>query len=159
MLRETAFRDGAARLLVFGLGVERFAISLAAVDEVIDAPETLPLPDAPARVAGIATVRGELVTMYDPRALLRVGAAAAHARQEAALLFARDARRVGVLVDDVYDAMTIHAGELRPVPGADASDRLMVGLVRRGSDLVAVLDVDALLASVGAAALQEERSA
>ena len=154
--------DGLARLLVFRLGAERFAVALAEVHEVIDAPETRPLPDAPPPIVGVATIGGELVTMYDSHALLSAGGRVPDARPTAALLFERhggDSRRVGVLVDDVYDAMTVDPTELRPIPGANASDGLLVGLVRRGSDLVVVLDAEILLASASMTARREERSA
>src|SRR5215208_415590 len=77
------FRDGPERLLVFGVGAERFGIALATVDEVVDAPQTRELPDSPPSVLGITTVRGVLVTIYDPRPLLNVDGAV----NDAALLF------------------------------------------------------------------------
>jgi chemotaxis signal transduction protein len=142
------FRDGSARLLVFRVGSERFAVELAAVDEVIDAPSVQPIPDAPQTVLGVATVRGELVTLYDPRPILRV----AGPLDGAALLFARGDRRVALAIDDVYDAITVEETDVLSVPGggADASDGVLVGLVRRDGQLIALLDADALLTAAAA---------
>ena len=64
------FRDGVARVLVFRVGGERFAVSLPAVAEVIESPELQRMPDAPEHVRGVATLRGELLSVYDPLALL-----------------------------------------------------------------------------------------
>lgn len=137
------FRDGAERLLVFGVGNERFGVSIASVEEVIDAPQTRAMPDAPRSVIGIATVRGALVTIYDPRPLLNVDGVV----NEAALLFQRGGKRVGLAVQHLYDTIVVEPSELRPMPGAgsDGTDRALVGLVRRGSNLIAVLDVQSLL--------------
>jgi purine-binding chemotaxis protein CheW len=135
------FRDGAERLLVFRVGAERFAVPLAGVDEVIDGPAVQPLPDAGEHLLGIATVRGELVSVYDPRPLLRVDGAVTGA----ALLFARGERRVALAIDDVYDAITIEPDEVLPARAIGSADGVLVGLVRRGTDLIAVLDTDALL--------------
>jgi len=135
------FRDGAARLLVFRVGAERFGVELQAVDEVIDAPTVQTIPDAPATVLGVATIRGELVTVYDPRPLLRVEGTL----DGAALLFVRDGRRVGLAIDDVYDAIRIEDGDLLKAPGGGASDGVLVGLVRRGGELIGILDANALL--------------
>jgi len=139
------FRDGQARLLVFRVGAERFGVDLKAVDEVIDAPAVQVIPDAPPTVLGVATIRGELVTVYDPRPLLRVPGTL----DGAALLFVRDDRRVGLAIDDVYDAIAIEEGDLLKAPGggADASDGILVGLVRRGGggQLIGILDANALL--------------
>lgn len=139
------FRDGAARLLVFRIGAERFGVGLSAVDEVVDVPAIQSIPDAPATVLGIATIRGELITLYDPRPLLRVNGPL----DGAALLFVRDGRRVGLAIDDVYDAITIEEADVLKAPrgGADASDGILVGLVRRsgGGELIGLLDANALL--------------
>ena len=135
------FRDGPERLLVFRVGAERFALSLADVDEVIDGPSVQPLPDAGEHLLGIANVRGELVSVYDPRPLLRVDGAVTGA----ALLFERGARRVALAIDDVYDAIVIGESDLLPSRAIDSSDGVLVGLVRRGSELIAVLDAEALL--------------
>ena len=62
-------------------------------------------------------------------------------------MFRHDGHRVGLAIDDVQDAMTVEADDARPLPGADASDRTLVGLVRRSSVLIAILDVGAVLDS------------
>lgn len=89
--------------------------------------------------------------VYDPRPLLSVASladqiadGAATARGGTALLFHRSSRRVGFLVDDVFDALAIQTAELNAAPGI-ATDDMVIGLVRRGTELIAVLDSDALL--------------
>jgi purine-binding chemotaxis protein CheW len=143
------FRDGSARVLVFRVGGERFAVSLLAVDEVIEASALQRMPDSPNHVRGIATLRGDLLSIYDPLALL--GAPPAPERDSAkspgaTLVFTRPdgGHRVGLAVDDVYDAITIAEADMRGVPGKDGSDGALLGLVRHGSELIGVIDVDAL---------------
>ena len=149
------FRDGGARLLVFGIGTERFAVALSAVDEVIDAPSVRPMPDSGSVVLGVTTVRGTLVTIYDLRPLLNVAGKA----DDAALLVARDDRRVGLAVGALYETIIAEEGELRSAPGADASDKVLLGVIRRGSELIAILDAAALLdAATAASESQGERT-
>lgn len=161
------FRDGAERVLVFRVGAERFAVPLAAVDEVIDAPPMQRLPDASPSQLGLAALREELVMVYDARPLLHVSDSDASSASVAdvagfagaLLLFERDGRRIGLAIDDVQDAVTIDADEVRPLPGADASDRTLIGVVRRDAELIAILDVRALLDSaVGAVTVGGERA-
>ena len=64
----------------------------------------------------------------------------------------RNGRRVGLAVDDLYDALTIETAELRPAPGVGAADEVVVGVVRRGAELTTVLDVEKLLDAAAAAA-------
>ena len=115
------FRDGVARVLVFRVGSERFAVSLPAVTEVIESPELQRMPDAPEHVRGVATLRGELLSVYDPLALMGGGGSGGGAPVNGAssgvargpgggatLVFSRGGgHRVGLAVDDVYDAIVI----------------------------------------------------
>jgi purine-binding chemotaxis protein CheW len=143
-------RDGAQRLLVFRLGRELFGVELSGVHEVIDGPVLNHVPDSPASVLGVASVRGELITVYDPTPLLTGGATtpAAHAM----LLFAHGERRIGLAVDDVFDAVLLEESMLRNVNGLDAGDGLLRGLARHNDDLIAVLDVAVLVDAATAVA-------
>ncbi|MEO7084286.1 MAG: chemotaxis protein CheW [Gemmatimonadaceae bacterium] len=147
------FVDGSARLLVFRVGAERFGVPLAEVDEVIDAPAVQRLPDTAPVVLGIAPIRGDWMVVYDPRPLLHLPSLAnAGGRNDgAALLFMRDNKRVALAVDDVFDALTVGEDEMRPAPKTGVSDGFVTGLIRRGPDLIAVLDCRALLDAATAA--------
>jgi purine-binding chemotaxis protein CheW len=143
------FRDGPARLLVFRVGEERFAVALSAVREVVDSPAVSRVPDAAPSLLGVALVRGELIPLYDARVILGVDAATA--APGAALLFSTDGRRVALAIDDVFDPVPVEEQELRPIPGAGAAEVIIRGLIRRGHDLIAVLDDAALLDTMLAA--------
>ena len=139
------------RLLVFRLGSERFAVALGGVDEVIDAPVPRQMPDAPAAVLGVINVHDVLVTLYDPRPVLNVArdqtrdSDGGDARVGSVLVFRWRGRRVGLVVDDVYDAMLTEPGEVRGAPGSTASDGVLLGVIRRDGELIAALDAAALL--------------
>ena len=139
------------------------------MDEVIEAPAVQRIPDAPRSVLGVTSIRGSLVTFYDPRPLLNIAGERAGAVNDAALLFARSAgtngqggdtdHRVGLTIDALYDTIIVEPDEVRSAPGADASDRVLVGVVRRGLELIAILDATALLdAAMAAGDTQGERT-
>ena len=134
-------RDDPARVLVFRMGDERFGIPLSDVHEVLDAQPIQRVPDAANTVLGVTSIRGALTTVYDVRTLLSSGGTV----DGALLVFDRGDRRIAVAIDDVFDATLVESGELLPVPRRAASDGLLSGMLRRGSDLVAVLDTDAFL--------------
>ncbi len=130
-----------SRLLVFRIGDERFAVGLADVSEVIDAPAVRLVPDAAPWILGVATIAGRFVPMCDPRPLLGAGGRI----DGAALLFMHEGRRVGVAVGDVFDATSVAPAEIRPAPVAGANEHFVTGIIRRGSEVIAVLDSRALL--------------
>jgi chemotaxis signal transduction protein len=134
-------------LLLFRVGRELFATELRAVEEAVDltaveAVQQLPGTDSPVR--SIFTLRGTLVPLFSPAHALGVAPGEA-----AAALIVRDGRgRIAIAADDVEDVLTLGDGELRPVPAGDPRDaRVLRGLVRRGTTLVAVVDLDALIAA------------
>jgi len=139
-------RDDAARVLVFRMGHERFGIPLSDVHEVLDAQPIQRVPDAGGTVLGVTSIRGALTTVYDVRPLLSSGGAA----DGALLVFDRGGRRIAVAIDDVFDATLVESGEMLPVPRRAASDGLLAGMLRRGSELVAVLDTTAFLTAATA---------
>ena len=127
--------------MAFHVGAERFAVELAAVDEVLDLPSLRAMPDMPRAVLGLATIRGEPTTMYDAGPLLDVGAAIGGT----ALIFRRAERRIGLVVGDVDEAFVVQEEAVRAAPGAESSNGMLMGVIRRGADLVALLDARALI--------------
>ncbi len=135
-------RGGSVDLLLFRVGQEWFGIELDAVEEVLDFPELHRIPEMPDALLGVFTLRGALVSLFAPDAILGVSL---H-EKSSALVFTGRGRRLALAVDDVDDVLTLELPALRDVPTADAGDGVLAGVVRRGHDLIGVLDVEALLA-------------
>jgi len=68
----------------------------------------------------------------------------------AALVVRGRGERIGFAVDDVEDVESVDTGALRIPNGVDEGDGILVGVLRRGGDLVAVLDAAALVAACAA---------
>jgi purine-binding chemotaxis protein CheW len=140
-----------ADVLVFRVGTERFAVDLLAVEEVIDLPVIHHVPEMPPAMVGVVTVRGMLTAVYSPHQSLGLSLASS----EAVLIFRRGGVRVGMLIDDVEDAIAVDLRELRRAPGTDGDDTLILGVVRHDGALLAIVDADALIAACQSAALLE----
>ena len=140
-----------ADVLVFRIGLERFAVDLLAVEEVIDLPVIHYVPEMPPAMVGVVTVRGSLTAVFTPNAALGLR----EAPSEAVLIFRRTVGRVGVLIDDVEDAVTVDLRELRRAPENDANDTVVLGVIRHDGNIFAIVDADALIAACQTAALLE----
>jgi purine-binding chemotaxis protein CheW len=140
-------RDSVMRLLVFRASDELFGVDLRYVQEVIDGPNVQRIPDMPASVLGVTTVRDTLVVVHDPHPLLRVGI-----RRVGAVLIFNDVsgydrgRRIGLAVDDVRDTMSTERDDIRPAPWQ--GDGALAGVVRRGRLLIGVLDADVFISGL-----------
>jgi purine-binding chemotaxis protein CheW len=142
LLREViAAREGQSDTLVFRVGPERFALDLPAVEEAIELPSVHHLPEMPAHMLGVFELRGRLVPIYSPERVLRVKLT----REAAAVLVFRSGdKRIGLAVDDVDDVLTVDGAGVRRVPVPDNEDNVLLGVIRRGADLLSLVDAESL---------------
>jgi purine-binding chemotaxis protein CheW len=144
-------RHGRLDVLLFRVADESFAIDLSAVEEAIDIPPVHHVPEMPHAMLGVITVRGTLTAVYSPAAALGVGLHDG----TSALIFRRGQSRLAVVVDEVDDVIALDLSLLRDTPTLEANDGTVLGVVRQGDALLALVDADALLAACQAVPLLE----
>jgi purine-binding chemotaxis protein CheW len=136
-----ARRIGTAQLLVFRVGQELFAVELIRAEEALDMPELHRLPEMPSAMLGVFTLRGALVSVFEPQVVLGV-----RCQQSAtAVVFSGGGRRVAIATDDVDDVVTVDLRTVRDAPGSRAKDRALLGIVHGASSFIALLDAEALI--------------
>lgn len=138
-----ARRSGIAQLLIFRVANELFGVELSTAEEALDMPTLHRLPEMPSGMLGVFTLRNALVSVFEPDALLGIGCR--HAAT--AVVFCGGERRIAIATDDVDDVITIDLRTVRTAPGvATRTDEgPLLGIVHRDSDLVALLDAEALV--------------
>jgi purine-binding chemotaxis protein CheW len=137
-------RHGVADLLMFRIGDELFAADLASVEEAVTLPEIHHLPEMPVAMLGAFNLRGRLTPVYSPSHVIGVplrGVA------QAALLVHAGERRLGLAVDDVEDVFQVDLATVREAPGTDDADGILLGVAHHGTELVAIVDAEALVAA------------
>ena len=108
---------------------------------MIDLPVIHSVPEMPAAMLGVVSVRGSLTAVYSPEHALGVPLAL-----RAAVLIFRDGRALaGILIDDVDDAITVDLQTLRRTHGPEADSDLVAGVVHVGDQLVSLVDAAALV--------------
>jgi purine-binding chemotaxis protein CheW len=142
---------GEVELLLFRIGAESFAFDLSAAEEAVELEAVHAVPDMPDAMLGVFDLRGRLIPVYSPSALL----CTPDTPSAGVLLLMRTGeRRVGVVVDDVEDVVVLEHGMVRPPPSADA-DGLVLGVAFFGEALVTILDAHVLVATCAAPATAE----
>lgn len=146
-LRETAIEEDGARLglAVVELGGEYFGVELAAVQEFCDIAQLSPIPCCPPHILGAISLRGELLTLIDPRSALNLPAATMGNKAVIARL---GERAVGIAADEVHDVVYLKQEELQPPPAAlcEQCGAEVVGTAPYAGRMMTVLDLSALLA-------------
>jgi chemotaxis-related protein WspB len=134
-------------LLVFHLGQERYALDAAEVAEVLPLVHVKPVAHAPAGVAGVIDVRGEIVPVVDLGSLVRNSPV--EPRMSTRLIVVRLAtpageRRLALMAERVSGTITRQDGDFS-ASGVATTASFLGPLTRDGSELVRRIAVDALL--------------
>ena len=141
--------DTHAEFLMFRVGAEWYAGELARIEEVIDQPVIHFVPEMPAAMLGVISVRGRFVHVYSPSAALNVPLG----ERGAVLVFRHATGRTGILADDVEDAISVDLRTLQFPHDAGAGRAVVVGVARHDGRLVSLVDADSLLAACRSASL------
>jgi purine-binding chemotaxis protein CheW len=122
--------------MIFLLGEERYALPLSRVVEVIAGAAICPVPGAPAAVAGVMQVRGEIRPVFHLAQLL---GAAGTEPLHTVVLVRHGNREVGLGVSRVEDIRFIGEADFREAPAGNPR------IQRLTADLIPVPDLDFLL--------------
>jgi len=123
-----------------------FGIDATLVQEVVMVGELRPVRHAPAYVAGIRNLRGRIITVIDLCVRLELGSV--EIGPESRILIADwRGEPVGLLVDQVGDAIAVTADDLESAPPNLNGIQMqkLLGVFRRGDRLAALLDLAAVL--------------
>ncbi len=146
-LARTKRSDAAGRhfqtVAVVAVGKELLGIPVANLGEIVPVPPITPLPRLPSWMLGIAHVRGELLSVASAAKWFGVETNAA---QEKMAVLESSAGPLGLVVERVVEFREIHSEELAEDLGAAATD-MSRPVLATTKDLIAILDVDRLLAS------------
>jgi chemotaxis signal transduction protein len=135
-------------LLMFRIGAERFAVELTAVEEIIDRPAIFFVPEMPPAMAGVMKVRGAITPVYSASIVLETPLA----HPNAVLIFQDGVARMGVLIDDVVDAISLDMKQMQDTPAPRSNTNVVLGVALHDHAFVTVLDVAALMAACKTAA-------
>ncbi len=150
--RQAAIRE---RFVILRLGDERYGLPIAAVDEVVRAPEQFTrLPKAPAYVRGVMNLRGKTLPVIDQR--LRFSAPGEPAPNGRIVVVTVDGLQAGFAVDGASEILEIDADELLSAPELSGDQaRLFDRAVERGGEVILLVDPKTLLARAEADLLRD----
>jgi purine-binding chemotaxis protein CheW len=155
------------QIATFVLGETLLGVDILLVKEIYRQKTFSPIPDAPAELRGLMNLRGRVVTVIDLN--VQLNRPPSEITDETRLLIFKtqaeiegyiEAGRlpeitlgediVGFLIDRMDDVLTASAGDVLPPPPnvVDIDETLIDGVVKKGNQLVILLDVAAVLEGV-----------
>jgi purine-binding chemotaxis protein CheW len=133
-------------LLIITIAGERLAIPATRILSVVQVEALVPVPRAPAHLAGLAALRSRVLTAIDCLASLELGETAPAALHDA-IVVEQDGHSYALLVDSVEDVIQ-HGGEIHPLRGVIAPGwtRIAAGMVEVDGSLMLLANPAALIA-------------
>lgn len=143
---ENATTNATAPFILFTLNEATYAIRSQDIQQLDMVRAITTVPNAPAFVEGVVSVRGEVIPVVNLRKRFGFGAAPASTKSRM-LVVKRGKRTVGLLVDSAREFASIAESDIQPPPDtiADLSGRYLEGIAHSGDRLVLVVNVAELL--------------
>ena len=133
-------------LLVVTIGGERVALPAAAVESVVELDALIPVPRAPAHVAGLSALRSRVLTVIDCMRSLELGATDCSDGIYEAAVVELDGHHYALIVDlveDVVEAMS-EPVTLRAAMG-EGWERVSKGMVETEPGPLLLVDIGAIV--------------
>lgn len=155
--QEEESSDETLGLLLFRLGEEWYAFPIDGVREIYNDYGVTRVPRVPEFILGVVNVRGEIVSVTDLGALIRVPSRTVYEggyRLPSAIIISRGDCVTAVVVDEIGDIVDIARDALEPsLSTLDKSQaEFVAGSVYLGSRLVGIVNLDKVLEPIGEAA-------
>lgn len=157
--RDAAMDEQQMLVSTFFLGDAAFGLDTAQVQEVVRVGDITPVHHAPGFVLGVMNLRGRIATVIDLGVKLELERTEI---DENSRIFIVDwqGEQIGLLVDQVSDAIAVDQADLKPPPENVRSiqGRQFRGIFHADGQLVALLDMAAVLAFDGKTETTSARS-
>lgn len=138
------------QIVTFKVDERIFGIDVGAVREIKGWQATTPLPHSAPHVRGVLNLRGVILAVYDLRTSIGLGTTNATATHVIVVVDVED-KVAGLLVDSVSDIVDVPVSAVRPAPDLERDEHgLIEGLVLLDTDIVALLDLAAVIRDGGA---------
>jgi len=135
-------------LVPFEVGDKVFAVFADHVDGTAEAKVPVPLPNTPPAVLGVICVRGRMLTVIDPIAILN-GDTFGWPESLPFVIALRGDEQLALAAQRCRDTITIAASDIRPAPRTndDGFESAALGITVHGGEEITVLRVDNLFAA------------
>jgi purine-binding chemotaxis protein CheW len=131
------------QLVVFSLGVEEYALPIAAVHEIIRFSEPRSVASDVAWVRGVIGLRGKIIPIFDLAARLELAGTGSEPGK--IVILETGGGQVGVMVDEVEEVLTVESEQLEPVPTANTDT--IEAIAKIDDRLVILLNPEGLFAA------------
>ena len=137
--------EESVQFIVFLLDDEWYAVEITGAQEIVPSPRIAYLPYAPAHIAGITNLRGNIISVTDLRTMFGMSPTAI-TDETSIIVIESQNLQTGILVDKVSDVTEISLSDIEP-PLATLEEKkaaFIEGGFRCGNRFIGILKLDGL---------------
>lgn len=135
------------QLITFRLGVERYAIEIDKVKEVVPTPYISAIPHAPGFIKGVSNIRGAVMVILDLAEKFKIDTE--NKSREFVLVTQSDNSRAGLLVDEVPITMKVAGDTIVSSSGilqnTSLDETYIKGLIKTDEGMIIFIDIAELI--------------
>lgn len=142
--------------VIFKLGDEEYGMDISLVTTIENYSGVVPMPNAPAFIIGILSLRGDVIPVYSLRKKFGMPEAAVNEKTQLLITRCNDIL-VGYKVDSVSEILEFPDSEIKKIPEIVrcADTRYALGVANRKERLIVLLDIVNILNEQEAAAVKD----
>ncbi len=142
--------------VIFKLGDEEYGMDISLVTTIENYSGVVPMPNAPAFIIGILSLRGDVIPVYSLRKKFGMPEAAVNEKTQLLITRCNDIL-IGYKVDSVSEILEFPDSEIKKIPEIVrcADTRYALGVANRKERLIVLLDIVNILNEQEAAAVKD----
>jgi len=140
--------QGGDQYVTFNVGNENYGIEIKAVQEITAYRQLSQLPNSPSYVKGILNLRGNVISVMDPR--IRFGLKEIDFNKTSVIIiFKSQNETIGMIVDHISDVMTIEQKYIeKPAEVSTAiNTKFINGIGKVGNKFIIILNINEIFAN------------
>ena len=143
------------QLVVFILGKEEYGVDIMQVKEIVTYKEPVKVPNTPKFVEGIINLRGEIIPIVNLKKRFNIPGEDL-GEQTRVIVMSIESKKVGFIVDDASEVITISSENVEPAPEivAGIDRRYITGIGKVEERILIILDLDKLFSEKEQEALE-----
>ena len=138
------------KIVSFVLGDEEFGVDIMKIDSIVELGKLTKIPESADYVEGVMNFRGTVIPVINLRRKFYMEDLPEDAKKKSKVIVVNlDDRKVGFMVDDVREVLTITDEQLEEPPEevGGVGRAYVLGIAKMGESMMIILDIDKVLSA------------
>ena len=146
-MEENIVMNETKQFIVIKLGNEQFGIDIKYIDNIVRMQRITRVPMAQDYFKGVINLRGEVIPVMSLRVRFDLEDDEIDSKTRIIIIKMDSQSKVGVLVDQVKEVVTIESDAIEKVghKSADASGQYLDGVGKNGDELITLLNISSVI--------------